>query len=404
MPRQLLFLPGPVTVAQPVLEAAARPMINHRGPEFAATARAHYRGACARSSERARTSCCSAAREPADSRPALANLFSPGERLLSCPVGAFGKRFAAIAAALRLRRRDARNAARTRARPACAGGAARGRHRATRSPASCSRTTRPRPASPATWRRSRPMLRAHGATHAGRFGQRSRRRRSSAWTNGATTWSSTASQKGFRRAARRRDGRVERTRVAAHGRSASSRAFLLRSASGRDEFARNGQTPWTPPISMLFALDVALAALSRRRHGRRCSRATRAMPTIVRARFERLGFTLFSHAGRALAERSSRPIRRPASTPSAAASACAKARRRAVRRSRRSSRERSFASARWATSARSDVARRDRRDRDRRCERLQVVSPEVRHHERPREPRNRRENRVVDAARRSVTR
>ena len=35
MRKSLLLLPGPVPVAQPVLEAMARPMISHRGPQFA---------------------------------------------------------------------------------------------------------------------------------------------------------------------------------------------------------------------------------------------------------------------------------------------------------------------------------------------------------------------------------
>ncbi|MGD0622207.1 MAG: alanine--glyoxylate aminotransferase family protein, partial [Thermacetogeniaceae bacterium] len=32
--KQLLMLPGPTPVPQEVLQALARPMINHRGPEF----------------------------------------------------------------------------------------------------------------------------------------------------------------------------------------------------------------------------------------------------------------------------------------------------------------------------------------------------------------------------------
>ena len=36
MPKQLLFIPGPVTVAEPVLAATAQPLIDHRGPEFKA--------------------------------------------------------------------------------------------------------------------------------------------------------------------------------------------------------------------------------------------------------------------------------------------------------------------------------------------------------------------------------
>ena len=36
MEKSLLFLPGPVAVADSVLKAMSRPLENHRGPEFAA--------------------------------------------------------------------------------------------------------------------------------------------------------------------------------------------------------------------------------------------------------------------------------------------------------------------------------------------------------------------------------
>src|SRR5262249_11871290 len=35
MRRSLLFIPGPVAVSEPVLAAMAKPLINHRGPEYA---------------------------------------------------------------------------------------------------------------------------------------------------------------------------------------------------------------------------------------------------------------------------------------------------------------------------------------------------------------------------------
>src|SRR5258708_18650518 len=35
MPKSLLFIPGPVVVSEPVLAAMAKPLINHRGPEYA---------------------------------------------------------------------------------------------------------------------------------------------------------------------------------------------------------------------------------------------------------------------------------------------------------------------------------------------------------------------------------
>ena len=35
MQKSLLFIPGPVAVSEPVLAAMAKPLINHRGPEYA---------------------------------------------------------------------------------------------------------------------------------------------------------------------------------------------------------------------------------------------------------------------------------------------------------------------------------------------------------------------------------
>jgi aspartate aminotransferase-like enzyme len=35
MRKSLLFIPGPVAVSEPVLAAMAKPLINHRGPEYA---------------------------------------------------------------------------------------------------------------------------------------------------------------------------------------------------------------------------------------------------------------------------------------------------------------------------------------------------------------------------------
>jgi aspartate aminotransferase-like enzyme len=98
MATTLLLLPGPVTVAPAVLQAAARPLIDHRGPEFAEL--------LARIAGRLRPifgtqgdvtllgSSGTGAMEAA-----LVNTFSPGDAVLSCPVGVFGRRFAAIARA-----------------------------------------------------------------------------------------------------------------------------------------------------------------------------------------------------------------------------------------------------------------------------------------------------------------
>jgi aspartate aminotransferase-like enzyme len=39
MKKNLLFIPGPVTVAENVLAAMSKPLIDHRGPNFAALAK-----------------------------------------------------------------------------------------------------------------------------------------------------------------------------------------------------------------------------------------------------------------------------------------------------------------------------------------------------------------------------
>jgi len=59
------------------------------------------------------------------------------------------------------------------------------------------------------------------------------------------------------------------------------------------EFARNGQTPWTPPISVFYALAVSLS----RYHsaGMESQFARHAgYARAIRAAFETLGFTIFS--------------------------------------------------------------------------------------------------------------
>ncbi|HYL27506.1 MAG TPA: aminotransferase class V-fold PLP-dependent enzyme, partial [Candidatus Nitrosotalea sp.] len=96
MSRQLLFLPGPVTVAQQVLDAGARPLINHRGESFAALL-ARITAALPPIFGTKREVVLLGSSGTGGLEAVLQNLFSPGERLLSCAVGSFGRRFAAMA-------------------------------------------------------------------------------------------------------------------------------------------------------------------------------------------------------------------------------------------------------------------------------------------------------------------
>jgi aspartate aminotransferase-like enzyme len=98
MKKTLLLLPGPVPVAQPVLEAMAWPMINHRGPEFAELLARLERGMQPVFGTTSDVIFLGSSGTGA-MEAAVANCFTPGDRLLSCPVGVFGRRFAEIARA-----------------------------------------------------------------------------------------------------------------------------------------------------------------------------------------------------------------------------------------------------------------------------------------------------------------
>lgn len=96
IPIQNLRIPGPTPVPPAMLAELARPMINHRGPEFAAILRritAHLQYVFQTTS-------------PVLTFPAsgtggqecsIVNLFSPGEHVVVITVGHFGNRFAQIA-------------------------------------------------------------------------------------------------------------------------------------------------------------------------------------------------------------------------------------------------------------------------------------------------------------------
>jgi aspartate aminotransferase-like enzyme len=62
------------------------------------------------------------------------------------------------------------------------------------------------------------------------------------------------------------------------------------------EFSAKGQTPWTPPISIVYALDAALTRYERT--GAAAGWERHALyACAIRAAFEALGFTIFSRPG-----------------------------------------------------------------------------------------------------------
>jgi len=96
MPKQLLFIPGPVTCAPVVLEAMAKPMIDHRGPEFAHLIARIETGMKPIFGTLGDVLVLGSS-GTGGLEAAVSSAFSPGQKVLSCPVGVFGKRLAKIA-------------------------------------------------------------------------------------------------------------------------------------------------------------------------------------------------------------------------------------------------------------------------------------------------------------------
>ncbi len=96
VPKQLLFIPGPVTVAEPVLAAMAKSMVDHRGPEYKALQASiveKMKPVFGTTSDVVLLS----ASGTGGLEAAVSNMFSPGEKVLAAPMGVFGERLAAIA-------------------------------------------------------------------------------------------------------------------------------------------------------------------------------------------------------------------------------------------------------------------------------------------------------------------
>jgi aspartate aminotransferase-like enzyme len=93
----LLFIPGPVTVAEPVLAAMSKPLIDHRGPQFAALVQRIDEGLRPIFGTRNADILLLGSSGTGGLEAAIASTFSPGDTVLAAPVGVFGRRLIAIA-------------------------------------------------------------------------------------------------------------------------------------------------------------------------------------------------------------------------------------------------------------------------------------------------------------------
>jgi len=94
----ILMIPGPTPVSQEALSAASQPMMNHRSPEFKAMLQEIEKGLKEAFQTNQPVAILTASGTGA-MEASLVNVLSPGDKVLACPTGVFGERFAKIARA-----------------------------------------------------------------------------------------------------------------------------------------------------------------------------------------------------------------------------------------------------------------------------------------------------------------
>src|SRR3981189_3534153 len=93
-----LRIPGPTPLPERVVRSMNRPMIDHRGPEFAAILSEITAGA-ERVFKTSNAPLLRASSGTGGLESAIANLVSPGDEVVVALCGNFGERFAALASA-----------------------------------------------------------------------------------------------------------------------------------------------------------------------------------------------------------------------------------------------------------------------------------------------------------------
>jgi aspartate aminotransferase-like enzyme len=289
--KPLLLLPGPVTVAQPVLEAMLQPMINHRGagfrdlldrvtaalkPLFGTGNDVYVLGSSGTGAMEA----------------GIVNCLSPVDVVLSCPIGVFGRRFGEIAKTYGCYVETLETPAGSAVDPAALAERldADGDRRIAAVLLTHNETSTGAQNDMAALA---PIVRGHGALTLvdSVSGLGAAEFRMDEWGYDVVV---TASQKAL--AAPPGLAMIalsDRARAAIKNGRTPRYYFDLTKAH---EFAHEGQTPWTPPVSIVYALDVALQRYHEAGAQAAFERHARYART-VRGAFEELGFTFVSQPG-----------------------------------------------------------------------------------------------------------
>jgi aspartate aminotransferase-like enzyme len=291
MPKQTLFIPGPVTCAPEVLAAMAKPMINHRGPEFKALIERIECGMRPLFGTEGEIVLLGSS-GTGGLEAAVANAFSPGQKVLSAPVGVFGKRLATIAKTYGLEVEILETPLGSALDPAAL--AARLRADAKHEIAGILLTHN---------ETSTGVQNDMAALAAAIGGHPATVIVDSVSGLGASEFKMdewgfdivvTASQKALAV-----PPGVAMVAVSSRGWERIAQAgvprfyFDLRKAR---EFAKSGETPWTPPVSIAYALDLAIARYDEEGAANVYARHERNAEAI-RAAAEALGLTVFSQPG-----------------------------------------------------------------------------------------------------------
>lgn len=287
-----LRVPGPTPLPDAVREAGARQMVNHRGPEFAALM-GRVTAALQRGFRTSNDVLLVGASGTGGLEAAVVNHLSPGDRVLAVSMGAFGDRFAKIATrygadVTKLDVEWGRAADPAAVRQALAGMVADRRgpvavfltHNET-----STGVTNPIEQLAAAIRAEAPdaliLVDAISGLGAVPFD--------------ADGWGLDVVITGSQKSWMAPPG-LTMLSVSERGWAAAERATMPRfyfDLKAHRESAAKGATPWTPPVGVCFALDVALQAIEAEGYAAIFARHA-ACGAATRAGLEALGFRLFA--------------------------------------------------------------------------------------------------------------